>query len=127
MDDGIDYLNEVRLRGRVSADPEERELPSGDRLVTLRLVVSRPDAPARVAKDGTGARARVLVDTFDLACWSASARRSAARCAPGDVVDVEGSLRRRFFRGGTGSVSRYEVEVRTLRRVRAPVRAAPAS
>ena len=36
------HRNDVALRGRVSAEPETRELPSGDTLVTLRLVVDRP-------------------------------------------------------------------------------------
>ena len=34
-------LNEVHLAGRVGSEPEERELPSGDLVVTLRLVVPR--------------------------------------------------------------------------------------
>ena len=38
-------VNEVLLTGRVSGVPEERELPSGDRVVQLRLVVRR--APVR--------------------------------------------------------------------------------
>jgi len=40
-------VNSVRLVGRVSAEPEHRELPSGDQLVQLRVVVARPPRPAR--------------------------------------------------------------------------------
>lgn len=97
-------VNTVELAGRVSGDPEARVLPSGDDLVTLRLVVAR-------AKGGP-------VDTIDLACWSRSARRSAARLTDGDHVHVVGSLRRRFFRTPGGAASRYEVEVTTLSRRR---------
>lgn len=46
-------VNEVRLVGRVSADVEQRELPSGDLLVSVRVVVGRP-APA--AAVGTAPR-----------------------------------------------------------------------
>ena len=58
-----DEVNLVELTGRVSGNPVRRELPSGDELVTLRLVVART---------GGGP-----VDTIDCACWSAGARRAA--------------------------------------------------
>ena len=106
----MDYVNSVRLVGRVSATGEPRELPSGDTVLTLRVVVPR---------DERRDRARAGVDTIDVACWSAAARRSAARCAVDDHVEVEGALRRRFFRAGGSVASRYEVEARRLRRRRA--------
>ena len=109
----MDYVNQVRLVGRVSATGEPRELPSGDTVHTWRLVV-----PREVRRD----RDRAGVDTIDVACWTAGARRAAGRLAVDDHVEVEGSLRRRFFRAGAGVASRYEVEARTVRRVR--VRAA---
>jgi single-strand DNA-binding protein len=106
----MDYVNSVRLVGRVSATGEPRELPSGDTVLTLRVVVPR---------DERRDRARAGVDTIDVACWSAAARRSAARCAVDDHVEVEGALRRRFFRAGGSVASRYEVEARRLTRRRA--------
>ena len=105
---GPPHLNEVALVGRVSVAPEDRELPSGDRLVTLRVVVDRP--PEK------GATRRV-VDVVDVACWSGRARRSAAALLPGDTVRVEGALRRRFFGGAGGRTSRYEVEAARLVRL----------
>lgn len=107
------HLNEVTLVGRVSASPEQRELPSGDRLVTLRVVVDRP--PTK----GTTKR---TVDVIDVACWSKRTQRTAAGLAADDRVRVEGALRRRFFAaGGGGRSSRYEVEATRLVRVtRAP-------
>jgi single-strand DNA-binding protein len=102
--------NEVLLCGRVSAAPEERDLPSGASIVTSRLVVDR-DAAARK-------RSSQRVDTFDLVAWTARAQRTMRSWAPGDVVTVEGAVRRRFYRGPTGPVSRVEVEVRSARKVR---------
>ncbi|MBD8062405.1 single-stranded DNA-binding protein [Oceanitalea stevensii] len=99
--------NAVSLVGRVSGEVEERELPSGDRLSTFRLVVPRPDA-------GEG---RARVDTIDVACWSGRTRRVAGRVGEGSVVAVEGALRRRFFATGAGRASRYEVEAQRLRRL----------
>jgi single-strand DNA-binding protein len=104
--------NEVLLVGRVSGAPEERELPSGDQLVSWRLVVDRP-APA---KPGQG-RA-VTIDTVDCVARAAGPRRTGRGLADGDVVQVDGALRRRFWRGATGASSRTEVEVLAVRRLR---------
>lgn len=111
--------NEVWLRGRVAASPEERELPSGDRIVSLRLIVPR-DPASRRSRAGTGSTAKVrvqTVDTIDLVCWTARARRTAVRLTAGESVEVRGALRRRFFGGPSGRQSRYEVEVGALRRL----------
>lgn len=100
--------NEVQLTGRVSGEPVERELPSGDPLVQLRVVVPRP------ARRG---QRRTQVDTIDVACWSARSRTAALRLTDGAGVRVVGALRRRFFRTGAGAASRYEVEATSVRQV----------
>jgi len=105
---GTAGVNEVHLVGRVSSTPEERALPSGDCVILFRLVVPRP--PGRAGAP--------TVDTIDIACWSARARRSAARLRTDDRAEIEGSLRRRFFSAGGGPTSRYEVEARAVRRTR---------
>ncbi len=112
--------NEVHLRGKVAADAEERELPSGDRLTQLRIIVAREPAGrprSRKAADASPPRRTQTIDTIDLVCWTAQTRRAAARLRAGDQVDVIGALRRRFFGGPGGRQSRYEVEVAALRRV----------
>lgn len=102
--DAVDEVNRVELTGRISGAPTRRELPSGDELVTLRLVVTRSQGGP--------------VDTIDCACWSAAMRRAAGRFVDGDRARVEGALRRRFFRTPGGAASRYEVEVTRLVRDR---------
>lgn len=104
----MEYVNAVRLVGRVSAVGEPRELPSGDTVHTLRVVVPRP---------GARPRGRPGVDVIDVACWAAGVRRVAGRLVPDDHVEVEGAVRRRFFRAGGGVASRYEVEATRLRRL----------
>lgn len=106
--------NEVILVGRVSGAPQERELPSGDALVSWRVVVDRP-APRR--PPAPGARPPTI-DTIDCVAWTAAVRRTARSLTDGDVVSVEGALRRRFWRSGAGAASRTEVEVASLRRLR---------
>ena len=104
--------NEVVLVGRVPAAPEQRELPSGDVLVTWRVVVARP--PGRRPPEGVRP---TTVDTLDCVAWTASSRRAAAALLPDDGVEVSGALRRRFWRAGAGAASRCEVEVAAVRRV----------
>lgn len=115
-DDPASGRNEVSLRGRLAAQAEERELPSGDRIAVLRLVVPREPPAGRRRAAVEGAR-RATVDTIDVVCWTAPARRCAMRLRSGDLVEVEGALRRRFFGGPAGRQSRYEVEAAALRRV----------
>jgi single-strand DNA-binding protein len=112
--------NVVVLVGRVSVPPETRTLPSGDELATFRLVVPRT-GPRR----GVGVRARNTVDVIDIACWTARTRRGALRLQGGEMVRVEGALRRRFFRAGGGTASRCEVEAVSVRIVRTPRRPVP--
>ena len=111
-------LNTVVLRGRISMLPEERRLPSGDVIVSTRVVVDRGTPPA---KSGRG-RSRQRVDALDCVAWSAQAKRAVRRWQLGDEVCVEGAIRRRFFRSERGLVSRVEVEVLTARLVASKAR-----
>ena len=102
-------INEVRLVGRISQEPEERQLPSGDSVWTFRVVVPRP----RVS--GT----RQSVDAIECAVWRGRVRRSVSRWSADDVVEVSGALRRRFYNAGGATVSRVEIDVsggRVIRR-----------
>lgn len=101
--------NEVLLWGRVAAQAEERELPSGDSVVTARVIVDR-DAAALT-------HSAQRVDTIDCVGWTVRVQRSMRRWAPGERVQVEGSIRRRFFRAGGGPVSRVEVEVKRCKKL----------
>lgn len=104
-----EHVNEVRLVGRLSADPAELTLPSGDVLWTFRLVVDRPAGAGRPG---------LQVDTLDCAVWSGRVKRSVASWGSGDLVEVSGALRRRFYSTGVGKMSRYQVEVGTGRVIR---------
>jgi single-strand DNA-binding protein len=101
---GADRANQVRLRGRVSTPPQRRVLPSGTEIVTLRLSVAREPSPM-----ATGSRQ--TTDWFDCSVWGGRLRRTVAGWREGDLVQVEGALRRRFYRAGGGTATRVEVEV----------------
>jgi single-strand DNA-binding protein len=111
-----EHRNEVALRGRLPAAAEERTLPSGDVIVTFRIVVTRTASRRAQQASVPADRRRATVDTIDVVCWRTAAQRAARRLAPGDVVEVEGALRRRFFGGPNGRQSRHEVEAARVRR-----------
>ena len=105
----VDEVNEVTLVGRVSQPAEEQVLPSGDELWKFRVIVGRQGVAAH----------RATVDALDCVVWAKRPARSVATWRSGDVVEVRGSLRRRFFApAGGGRVSRCEVEVASARLIR---------
>lgn len=94
-----EHRNDVTLIGRLADAPQSRVLPSGDELVSWRLIVERS---ADANRGG--------VDVIDCTAWNARLRRAAVRWAAGDLVEVTGALRRRFWRGPGGLQSRCEIE-----------------
>jgi single-strand DNA-binding protein len=103
--------NEVVLTGRLAAAAEERMLPSGTPLVTFRVVVDRPPPPKQAPVRTP------TVDTIDCVAGTPTVRRTVLGWLPGDVVELGGALRRRFWRAATGAASRTEVEVTRARRL----------
>jgi single-strand DNA-binding protein len=103
-----DDVNVVRLVGRLSAPAVEVVLPSGDTLCSFRVVVGRPE----------GHPSSQRVDALECSTVLGRVRRSATSWQAGDVLEVEGAIRRRFFRTPSGAASRVEVEVSSARRVR---------
>lgn len=104
--------NDVWLVGRLSADPTTTELPSGDVLVTMRISV--PRQPGRT----TATPARQRSDSVPCTVWAARVRRSVSTWRAGDLVEVSGSIRCRFYQAGGATRSRVEVEVSAGRIIR---------
>ena len=107
------HVNEVRLVGRLAGEPVLRELPSGDSVLAFRLVVHRGLQGAR--RDNS--TRTPTVDTLDCAAWIEDVQGVVSRAVPGELLDVRGALRRRFWRASTGPVSRSEVEALRVTRV----------
>lgn len=98
-----DWTNAVHLIGRVTSVAEDIELPSETILTRFRIVVPR-------AKPTT----KTTVDTIDLIAMKAGLQRKARSLAVGDIVEVEGEIRRRFWKAGMSVASRVEIEISTL-------------
>lgn len=107
----VESVNEVRLVGRLSGEPAVRVLPSGDELTVWRLVVDREPDKSGLRSPG--------VDTIDCVAHRPNVQRMASRWSAGDTLEVQGALRRRFWRGAGGTASRCEVEVTAAKRARA--------
>lgn len=98
-----EYENKVQLIGRCSGPGVEKALPSGDKVVEIRIIVGRDD--------------REGYDTLDVALWSATLRKRALSLKEDEWIEVSGALRRRFWKSGATAVSRWQVEGRELRRI----------
>ena len=83
-------MNVVFLQGRLSSDPVLRELSSGTRLLSLEVTTTSDVGTANVPV--------AWFDPPELPDWGAGV----------DVV-VRGVVKRRFYRGPSGTQSRTEV------------------
>jgi single-strand DNA-binding protein len=95
-------VNVVVLAGRLSADPEFAQMPSGDTVAKLRLQV--PEAGRRVLP-------------LPVAAWDRIPRRDCERLTKGDAVMVRGHLIRRFFRGQGGGRALMEVVASEVKKI----------
>jgi single-strand DNA-binding protein len=85
-------INLVVLEGELARPAQDRELPSGSRLLNLEVTV-RPEGSAAET---------VPVVWFDAPAWASGLDSGAG-------VVVVGRVRRRFFRAGGATQSRTEV------------------
>ncbi|GAA2088598.1 single-stranded DNA-binding protein [Actinomadura alba] len=98
------YVNDVALVGRLSGGVECKPLPSGDTVVEWRLVVERPPETRHRQK---------VVDTIDCVSYDERFRYLTSDWRHGDLIEVRGAIRRRFWRTMSGATaSRCEIEVR---------------
>ncbi len=98
------WTNSVLLVGRVTGTGEEIDLPSGDTLTKFRVVVPREKPETKT-----------VIDTIECVAFKPAIQKKALKLEIDDVVEIEGSLRRRFWQGATGVASKVEVEVSLLK------------
>ena len=103
----IDHYNEVYLCGRVTSEGIETQLPSGDIACEFRIVVDREKSRGDKKE----------VDSIDVVVWSAGLRKKVRSLVEGDILQIEGAIRRRFWQGAHGVASRWQIEASTLEKV----------
>ena len=103
----------VEVVGRLGTRHQTRELPSGDVITTFTVIVDRA-----TSRESGGERSASRVDAIACVTAKARVRDAVERWEPGTTVEIDGSLRRRFWRSPGGLGSAMDVDVRTMRRVR---------
>ncbi|MFC4061933.1 single-stranded DNA-binding protein [Planomonospora corallina] len=96
--------NEVTLVGRLPEAVQIKSSRSGARFGTWRLIVRR-------RQEGR----RTRVDTIPCVSFDPDVIESAEAWLPDDMIEVMGSLRRRWWGGKDSKSTAHEVEVRTAR------------
>jgi len=99
-------VNVVVLAGTVSADPVQRELPSGDEVTEIKLSV--PEAGKRLLP-------------LPVAAWHKTVgKRALGVIGKGDDVLVHGQLVRRFYRNGQSARTVMEVVATGIKKLERP-------
>ncbi len=97
-------LNEVRLIGRLTRDPELRAIPSGTSITSLSLATSRKYK----GQDGVLREDTTFVD---ITCWGKTAELVAKYCKKGRLIFVGGRLKFETWEDKTTQQKRSKLSV----------------
>jgi single-strand DNA-binding protein len=107
----VEHVNEIVLVGRLSGVPEWKALTGDEQVAVWRLIVEHRNA--RSPQDG--------IDTIRCVTYDPAVQEDVREWGHGDVIEVRGALRHRFWQGPSGPRGLYEVEaVEVVRRKEAP-------
>ena len=95
-------LNKVILMGRLCADPDFRQTPSGVSVCRIRVAVNRP-----FVNKASGERE---ADFISVTCWRNTAEFVSRYFHKGSMIIVEGSLRNSDYTDQNG-VKHYSMDV----------------
>ncbi|MFA4999166.1 MAG: single-stranded DNA-binding protein [Parcubacteria group bacterium] len=96
-------LNKVFIMGRLTADPEIRTTPMGDRVTTLSIATNR------VWSDKSGGK-KEAAEFHNVVLWGRQADVAGQFLIKGSIVFVEGRLQTRSWQGKDG-VTRRVTEI----------------
>lgn len=85
--------NLVQLIGRITKEPEIKELESGKKVCNISLAVQRN------YKNEQGV---YEADVIDCALWNGIAERAVENCKKGDLIAVRGQLKIDIYEKGNG-------------------------
>ena len=99
-------LNKVVLGGRLTADPELRQTPSGVAVVSFGIAINR----RYQSKSADGSPAQAPVDFINVVAWRQTAEFIARYFRKGSAICVTGSIQTRSWQDQQGQ-KRYATEV----------------
>ena len=99
-------LNKVILGGRLTADPELKQTPSGVPVVSFGLAVNR----RYQSKTADGAPAQAQVDFINIVAWRQTAEFISRYFRKGSAICIVGSIQTRSWQDQQGQ-KRYATEV----------------
>ncbi len=94
-------MNEVRLIGRLTRDPEEKKTPAGKTVAKMTLAVDR---------DYTNTEGQREADFIDIIAWEKLAENCIKHLGKGRLVSVKGRLQVRSYDDSQG-IRRKAAEV----------------
>lgn len=87
-------LNVIALIGRITFDPEVKQVSNGTTVANLRIAVDR---------DYSGSEGKAPTDFIDVTAWRKTAEFIQRNCFKGQLVAVTGRLESREWTDGNGS------------------------
>ena len=98
-------LNKVVLAGRVTADIELKQTPSGVSVASFSIAVNR-----RYVSKGTDAQAQPQADFINVTAWRTTAEFISKYFHKGSAICITGSIQTRKWQDQQGN-NRYSTEV----------------
>ncbi|MFB0964340.1 MAG: single-stranded DNA-binding protein, partial [Patescibacteria group bacterium] len=99
----MNSLNKVQLIGNLTANPEVRETPNGQKVATIGV------ATTRVWKDAAGSK-QEQTEFHNVVLWRGLAEVAEKYVTKGQKVYIEGYLQTRSWEDQTGA-KRYRTEI----------------
>lgn len=96
-------INKAIIVGRLTADPEQKALPSGQAVTTFSLATSR------IWKDQSGAQ-KEASDFHNIVVFGRQAETAGQYLKKGQMASVEGRIQTRSWEGKDGQ-KRYRTEI----------------
>ena len=95
-------MNQVILVGRLTKDPEIKELESGSKVANISIAVNR---------NFKNAEGEYETDFFNVTLWQGIAENTTEFCHKGDVIGIKARLQNNNIVDEEGKVTKWQNEI----------------